>query len=96
MTATERSIDEYRPIKVVCIGAGVSGILAAIRYEIFRFPIHISLSTLPSFPQKVPNIHLTVYEKEKGIGGTWLNKYPVGRESSPLCVPSAPSKLIVP
>lgn len=25
------SIDEYKPIKVVCIGAGVSGIIAGIR-----------------------------------------------------------------
>ncbi|KAI0296315.1 FAD/NAD-binding domain-containing protein [Multifurca ochricompacta] len=54
------AVDEYRPIKVVCIGAGFCGILAAIR-----------------FAQKVPNIELTVYEKEKGIGGTWfVNKYP--------------------
>ncbi|KAI0319936.1 FAD/NAD-P-binding domain-containing protein [Amylostereum chailletii] len=53
-------IDDYRPMKVVCIGAGYSGIIAAIR-----------------FSQKVPNLDLKVYEKEKGIGGTWLvNKYP--------------------
>lgn len=25
------SIDEYRPIKVICIGAGFSGIIAGIR-----------------------------------------------------------------
>ena len=26
------AIDEYRPMKVVCIGAGFSGIIAGIRY----------------------------------------------------------------
>ena len=32
----QRSIDEVRPLKVITIGAGVSGILAAI-----RFPQHL-------------------------------------------------------
>ncbi|KAJ7622059.1 FAD/NAD-P-binding domain-containing protein [Roridomyces roridus] len=32
-TAPEFSIDAYRPIKVICIGAGFSGILAAIRFQ---------------------------------------------------------------
>ncbi|PIL26744.1 hypothetical protein GSI_11158 [Ganoderma sinense ZZ0214-1] len=54
------SIDEYKPIKVIVIGAGFSGILAGIR-----------------FPQKIPNIDLTIYEKSAGIGGTWYNnRYP--------------------
>ncbi|KAM5543782.1 hypothetical protein V8D89_002399 [Ganoderma adspersum] len=54
------TIDEYKPIKVIVIGAGFSGILAAIR-----------------FPQKIPNVELSVYEKSDGIGGTWYNnKYP--------------------
>ncbi|KAI0293022.1 hypothetical protein B0F90DRAFT_1822419 [Multifurca ochricompacta] len=47
------AIGEYCPIKVVCIGAGFYGILAAIH-----------------FARKVPNIELTVYEKERRIGGT--------------------------
>lgn len=29
--ALDRSIDDVRPIKVICIGAGISGILAGIR-----------------------------------------------------------------
>ncbi|KAH9841071.1 FAD/NAD-binding domain-containing protein [Rhodofomes roseus] len=54
------AIDEYRQIKVVCVGAGFSGILAAIR-----------------FPQKVPNVDLTIYERNNGIGGTWFtNRFP--------------------
>ncbi|EPQ56351.1 FAD/NAD P-binding domain-containing protein [Gloeophyllum trabeum ATCC 11539] len=54
------SIDECRPMRVVCIGAGFSGILAGIR-----------------FPQKVPNVDLTIYDKNPAIGGTWYNnKYP--------------------
>ncbi|CCL98306.1 uncharacterized protein FIBRA_00300 [Fibroporia radiculosa] len=52
------SIDEYRPIRVVVIGAGFSGIIAGIRH-------------------KIPNINLTIYDKNAGIGGTWFtNKYP--------------------
>ncbi|KAI0027324.1 hypothetical protein K488DRAFT_61956 [Vararia minispora EC-137] len=54
------SIDDYRPMKVICIGAGVSGILAGIRFR-----------------QKITNLDLIIYEKEKGIGGTWfVNRYP--------------------
>jgi hypothetical protein len=31
-----------------------------------------------SFTQKIPNLDLTIYEKEDGIGGTWyVNRYPV-------------------
>ncbi|CAG9981778.1 unnamed protein product [Clonostachys byssicola] len=51
----ERPIDSCRPIKVVCIGAGISGIVTAIR-----------------FPQHIKNLTLTVYEKNKGPGGTWF------------------------
>jgi len=56
----EFSIDEYRPMKVICIGAGYAGIIAGIRFR-----------------QRIPNLELEIYEKENGIGGTWLvNKYP--------------------
>lgn len=52
-------IDDLRPIKVICIGAGFSGILAGIR-----------------FPQRVPNVDFTIYEKNPEVGGTWYeNKY---------------------
>ncbi|TFK92443.1 FAD/NAD-P-binding domain-containing protein [Polyporus arcularius HHB13444] len=54
------AIDEYRPIRVAVIGAGISGIVAGAR-----------------FPQKVPNVELTIYEKDDGVGGTWYrNRYP--------------------
>ena len=37
---------------------------------------HLSLSI--SFTQKIPNLDLTIYEKEDDIGGTWyVNRYPV-------------------
>ncbi|KZT07846.1 FAD/NAD(P)-binding domain-containing protein [Laetiporus sulphureus 93-53] len=53
------AIDDYRPIKVVVIGAGYSGIIAGIR-----------------FTQRIPNVELTIYEKNAGMGGTWyVNKY---------------------
>ncbi|KAM0543828.1 hypothetical protein ACHAPJ_012135 [Fusarium lateritium] len=48
------AIDQPRPLKVICIGAGFSGILTAIR-----------------FPQRIPNVELTIYDKNPDIGGTW-------------------------
>ncbi|KAI0060947.1 FAD/NAD(P)-binding domain-containing protein [Artomyces pyxidatus] len=54
------SVDEPRPMKVVCIGAGFSGIMTGARYL-----------------KEVPNVELTIYEKEAGVGGVWYNnKYP--------------------
>lgn len=53
-------IDAARPLKVVVIGAGFSGIAAGIR-----------------FLQHVPNVELTIYDKNEGPGGTWWsNRYP--------------------
>ncbi|KAH9888553.1 FAD/NAD-P-binding domain-containing protein [Cubamyces lactineus] len=53
-------VDEYRPMKVLVMGAGYSGITAGIR-----------------FPQHIPNLQLTIYEKNAGVGGTWFsNRYP--------------------
>ena len=51
---SERAIDEVRSLKVIYIGAGISGILAAIQ-----------------FPRYVPNLELTIYEKNPTLGGTW-------------------------
>ena len=57
---SERAIDEPRRLKVIYVGAGVSGIVAAIR-----------------FPEYVPNIDITVYDKNADVGGTWFeNRYP--------------------
>jgi cation diffusion facilitator CzcD-associated flavoprotein CzcO len=50
----EVPIDYARPLKVICIGAGMSGILCGIR-----------------FPQKIPNLDLTIYEKNDEVGGVW-------------------------
>lgn len=47
-------IDDARRMKVICIGAGFSGVLAGIR-----------------FPQRVPNLDFTIYEKNPEVGGTW-------------------------
>ncbi|KAL3436128.1 hypothetical protein BDV09DRAFT_203574 [Aspergillus tetrazonus] len=57
---SERAVDEPRPLKVIYIGAGISGILAAIKFR-----------------QAVPDLDLTIYEKNIELGGTWFeNKYP--------------------
>ncbi|KAH7142119.1 hypothetical protein EDB81DRAFT_843552 [Dactylonectria macrodidyma] len=56
----DRLIDDFRPLRVAVIGAGLSGILSGIL-----------------FPEKVPNVQLTIFEKNKEVGGTWLeNTYP--------------------
>jgi hypothetical protein len=57
---SERAVDQPRPLKVIYIGAGISGILAAIKFR-----------------QAVPDLDLTIYEKNPELGGTWYeNKYP--------------------
>ena len=56
----ERAIDDGRPIRVVIIGAGVSGIGLYIRLR-----------------QYVPSATISIFEKNSGVGGTWLeNRYP--------------------
>ncbi|KAI9756558.1 MAG: hypothetical protein M4579_003817 [Chaenotheca gracillima] len=60
MKIPNRAIDTVRPLKVICAGAGISGILTAIR-----------------LPQHVQKLSLTIYDKNKDLGGTWFeNKYP--------------------
>lgn len=57
---SERAVDQPRPLKVIYIGAGISGILAAIKFR-----------------EAVPNLNLTIYEKNPELGGTWYeNRYP--------------------
>jgi hypothetical protein len=50
--------------------------------------LRFSATELPSsvsFTQKIPNLDLTIYEKEDGIGGTWyVNRYPVSHLSESL------------
>ncbi len=56
----DRSVDTIRPLRIICIGAGISGIITAIR-----------------FPQRLKNIELVIYEKNRDVSGTWLeNRYP--------------------
>ncbi|KAK5285482.1 hypothetical protein LTR55_010919 [Exophiala xenobiotica] len=60
LTPDQRCIDEHRPIKVICIGAGMCGIAVGCL-----------------FPQHIANLELTIYEKNKEVGGTWFeNHYP--------------------
>ncbi|KAF2844117.1 hypothetical protein T440DRAFT_523738 [Plenodomus tracheiphilus IPT5] len=56
----EAPVENFRPLKVVVIGAGFSGIYMNIR-----------------IPELLRNVDLVTYEKNDGIGGTWLtNRYP--------------------
>lgn len=50
-----------RPLKVICVGAGFSGV--SLAHEIAS--------------GRLDNMQLTVYEKNAAIGGTWYeNRYP--------------------
>lgn len=50
-----------RPIKVIVVGAGFSGLAFAREVE----------------TQRLTNVHLQIYEKNASVGGTWFeNRYP--------------------
>lgn len=50
-----------RPIKIICIGAGFSGLSIAHAVSSGRLPV----------------VELKIYEKNRAIGGTWYeNRYP--------------------
>lgn len=50
-----------RALKVLCVGAGFSGLAFAREVELGH----------------LPNVTLTVYEKNASVGGTWYeNRYP--------------------
>jgi len=58
----EEPIGTLRPLRVVCMGAGYSGLMMAI---IFNERMRDSNATLQ------------IYERNEDIGGTWLeNRYP--------------------
>ena len=61
-TLTEKPIGTRRPIRVVCMGAGYSGLMMAIMF---------------SQQMQGKNAELVVYERNEDLGGTWLlNRYP--------------------
>ena len=75
------AVDEYKPIRVIVIGAGLGGIFAGIRYAgvfpSFTVCLLIMVMATPRFPQKIPNVELAIYDKNPSIGGTWYNnRYP--------------------
>lgn len=61
-TIKEEPIGTRRPIRVVCMGAGYSGLMMAIMF---------------SQKMQGKNAELVVYERNEDLGGTWLlNRYP--------------------
>ncbi|KAI0337347.1 FAD/NAD(P)-binding domain-containing protein [Trametopsis cervina] len=57
---SHEAIDYARPIRVVLVGGGMSGIASAYYLR-----------------KHIPNIDITIYEKNHDFGGTWLeNRYP--------------------
>jgi glycerate-2-kinase len=60
-TIKEEPISTRRPIRVVCMGAGYSGLMMTIMF---------------SQKMKGKNAELVVYERNEDLGGTWLlNRY---------------------
>lgn len=59
-TISEAPIYAKRPIRVICVGAGATGLQLAYKAE-----------------RLLENITFQIYDKNKDIGGTWLeNRYP--------------------
>lgn len=59
----EEPIFQPRKLRVVCVGAGFSGLLIAYKY---KYQYHMD-----------DYIDLSIYEKNADVGGTWLeNRYP--------------------
>lgn len=57
----EQPIRTRRPIRVACMGAGYSGLMMGIMF---------------SEQMKDKNAELVIYERNKDLGGTWLeNRY---------------------
>lgn len=81
-TIVPEPLETRRPIRVVCIGAGYSGLLMSIIVS-QRLGHH--------------NVDYKVYEKNADIGGTWLvNRYAHGfscSEVGTLCVSVSPTDL---
>jgi hypothetical protein len=80
-TLKDAPIENQRPMRVVVVGAGYSGICAAIRY-FSHIEYRISRNGLGELvanaifyriPEKLRNVDLTVYEKSDGIGGVWYD-----------------------
>lgn len=75
-TLKDDLVENHRPMKVVIIGAGFSGIHTTIRYAISR---KASLSSTDQrrlrdfnrITQKLRNIDLTVYEMNEEASGVW-------------------------
>lgn len=62
-TITEQPLHTMRPIKILIIGAGASG-------------LNIAFKTQRQFPDSA-GVTFSIYEKNQDVGGTWLeNRYP--------------------
>ena len=76
----ENAIHHERFVKVVCVGAGVSGLCLA--YKLRRSFTNYSLTVLHHIPSvyqvHIANLELCqIYDKNPKVGGTWYeNRYP--------------------
>jgi hypothetical protein len=60
-TLSRLPLGSKRPLKIVCVGAGFSGLALAKEVE----------------TKRLENVSLVVFEKNASVGGTWYeNRYP--------------------
>ena len=62
-TVAEQPIGARRPLRLVCLGAGYSGLMMGIMFN---------------EQMKDKNAELVIYERNKDLGGTWLENRYVG------------------
>ena len=73
----EQAIHQERPIRVICIGAGASGLLFTYKlqrsFRNFALAVYYSKILISSCTSEF----LKVYEKNEEVSGTWFeNTYP--------------------
>lgn len=73
---SERPVDEARPLKVIYVGAGISGIMAAIRMP--EKVQNLDLTIYDKNPEVGGTYHNKYYERNvlKRPGTWWENRYP--------------------
>lgn len=76
----EEAIHHEREIRVICVGAGASGLCLAYKLQrsFRRFELTVSILDLPWYTLwRVLLTGVQIYEKNEEISGTWYeNTYP--------------------
>jgi hypothetical protein len=73
-TLLDQPLEQPKKIRIACIGAGVSGILTAIKVS---FRLYKSIASVPHIysqvQEQLENVDLVLYDKNRDLGGTWVS-----------------------